>query len=77
MPKPRLSEPYRSLEADIINVLLTGLHQWRPDLDYPQSQSDMQGAVRNLITMFNVKRRDEPFSLPIDEVRDGMRLSGD
>lgn len=30
---------------------------WRPDLPYPESHSDMQGAVRGLLRMFKVERR--------------------
>lgn len=67
MPKPILKEPVRSLERDIIEVLLAGLHQWRPDLEYPQSHSDMQGAVRNLMALFEIYRRTTPYTLPLDE----------
>jgi hypothetical protein len=67
MPKPFLKEPFASMERDIIDVLLAGLKQWRPDLDYPQSHSDMQGCIRNMLVMFEVKRRIVPFTLPIDD----------
>lgn len=65
MPKPSLVEPYHSLESDIIDVLIAGLHQYRCDLDYPQSRSDMQAAVRNMLALFEVRRRIEPFIVPI------------
>lgn len=57
MPKPRLADHLERLEADIIETLLAGHHEWRPDLAYPESHSDMQGAVRGLLKMFEVKRR--------------------
>lgn len=57
MPKPDLKEPFASLESELIEVLSAGHKQWRPDLDYPQSYSDMQGAVRAVIKAYDVKRR--------------------
>jgi hypothetical protein len=66
MPKPSLNEQYSKLENDIIETLIAGHKEWRPDLDYPESYSDMQGAVRGLLRMFEVKRR--PISLPMKEM---------
>lgn len=57
MPKRRLSPDMEKLEADIIETLIAGHKEWRPDLPYPESHSDMQGAVRGLLRMFDVKRR--------------------
>jgi len=57
MPKPSLKEPFRSLECAIIETLIAGHKEWRPDLSYPESHSDMQAAVRGLLRMFDVKRR--------------------
>lgn len=57
MPKPRLHPKFAQLEGDIIETMIAGLKQWRPDLDYPESHSDMSGCVRALIKMFDVKRR--------------------
>lgn len=56
MPKPSLKEPYRTLENEIISTLVAGHKEWRPDLSYPESYSDMQAAVRGLLRMFDVKR---------------------
>lgn len=56
MAKSTLVEPYNTLEKEIIETLLAGHKEWRPDLDYPESYSDMQGAVRGLLRMFEVKR---------------------
>lgn len=57
MPKPRLHPKFSQLESDIIETLIAGLHEWRPDLGYPESHSDMAACVRALIRMFDVKRR--------------------
>lgn len=63
MPKPHLAEPMATLESQIIATLLEGLHQWRPDLSYPESHSDMSGCVRNLLRMFKVERALSPIPL--------------
>ena len=57
MPKPRLQAELSTLEGDIVETLLAGLKQWRRDLSYPESHSDMQGCVRALLMMYEVKRR--------------------
>lgn len=57
MPKPQLNNEDAALEQDIIEVLLAGLKEWRPDLQYPQSHSDMSGCVRNMMRLFDIKRR--------------------
>lgn len=57
MPKPRLHPKFSQLESDIIETLIAGLKEWRPDLSYPESHSDMSGCVRALIRMFDIKRR--------------------
>ncbi len=62
MPKPILKEPARTLETNIIKTLLSGLHRWRPDLNYPESQSDMQAAVRELMALYNVTEKPKPLS---------------
>lgn len=66
MAKPDLAPPYNQLEKDIIETLKAGLKEWRSDLDYPQSFSDQQGAVRALLRMFEVKRR--PLAIPISDL---------
>lgn len=57
MSKRQLAPPLDSLEKDLIETLLAGLNEWRPDLRYPESHSDMQGCVRALLKMYEVKRR--------------------
>lgn len=63
MAKRRLNPPLDQLEDDIIATLIAGHKEWRPDLNYPESHSDMQGAVRGLLRMFEVKRRPLPVAL--------------
>ena len=57
MPKRQLKPPLDHLESDVIDTLLGGLAEWRPDLDYPESYADMQGCVRAMLRMFTVERR--------------------
>ena len=69
MAKHSLAAPYDQLERDIIETLLAGHHEWRPDLGYPESHSDMQGAVRGLLRVFEIRRRPLPFDLPYEKDR--------
>ena len=64
MPKPSLTPELELLESEIIETLVAGHHQYRSDLAYPESYSDMQGAVRGLLQMFEVKHRALPYRLP-------------
>lgn len=57
MPKPNMSPEFEKLEREIIETFLAGHHEWRPDLAYPESHSDMQGGVRALLRMYEIKRR--------------------
>lgn len=66
MPKPALREPYAHQEHEIIETLIAGLHEWRPDLRYPESGSDMQGCVRALFRMYEMKRR--PIALRVEQI---------
>ena len=74
MAKRTLSQPLRQLESDIIETLIAGHKEWRPDLDYPQSYSDMQGAVRALLRMFDVKRR--PIAVELEYENEGGGIDG-
>ncbi len=60
MPKPFLIHEQSRLESDLIDTALAGLKQWRPDLSYPESHSDMQACIRGIIQMFEIKRRPLP-----------------
>lgn len=66
MPKPSLREPYNTLENEMIDTMTAGLHEWRPDLNYPESFSDWQAAVRGLMRMFAIERR--PLAMPMREM---------
>lgn len=46
MPKPQLAPDLDILERQLIETLLAGLKEWRSDLKYPESHSDMQACVR-------------------------------
>ncbi len=61
MPKPLLAQPWDTLEHE---VLKHGLHEWRPDLNYPESMSDMQACVRGLMERYAVTRRMDQIILP-------------
>jgi hypothetical protein len=60
MPKPPLKEPFAQLARDLIETLIAGHKEYRPDLSYPESHSDMQGAVRALLRKYEVKLRPVP-----------------
>ena len=66
MPKPSLAEPYSTLEHELIETFIAGHHEWRPDLSYPESYSDMQGGVRALMRMFDIKRR--PVAITVKDI---------
>lgn len=68
MPKPPLKEPFRTLESEMIETFLAGHHEYRPDLAYPESHSDMAGGMRAILRMFDVKRR--PLARPKEELID-------
>lgn len=63
MPKMPLRENDAQLESEIIQTLLAGLKDYRPDLHYPESHSDMQACVRGLLCMYEIKRRPLAVSL--------------
>lgn len=63
MPKPFLIEEDSILERNIIETLIAGLHEWRNDLSYPESYSDMQACVRGLMKMYEIIRR--PIAVPL------------
>jgi hypothetical protein len=67
MAKAILSPDLHRLEADIIETLIAGHKQWRPDLAYPESHSDMQGAVRALLRMYKIERRPIAVDLTYDK----------
>lgn len=66
MAKPRLKPEFEQVCDDLIVTMLAGLKQWRPDLSYPESYSDMKGCVMAAIQMFEIKRR--PIALGYKEL---------
>jgi ankyrin repeat protein len=65
MSKPTLVESDSILENCLIETLLAGLKEWRPDLDYPESHSDMQACARALMRMYDIRRLPLPQPLKI------------
>ncbi len=65
MPKPFLIPEQATLESDLIDTALAGLKEWRPDLSYPESHSDMQACIRGIMQMFEIKRRPLPKPLRV------------
>jgi hypothetical protein len=59
MPKPTFQPQYHAIENKLIEILIRGHHRWRPDLNYPESHSDMQGAVRELMAVLNIQEMPE------------------
>jgi len=84
VPKPPLVRDDAILESMLIETFLAGCKEWRPDLHYPESYSDMQAGVRGLMKMFKIERRPLPTMLRIEchvcnghknltEMQDGLR----
>jgi hypothetical protein len=60
MPKPHLREPYATLASDLMETMIAGLHEWRSDLSYPESHSDLRGCIDAVLRKFDVKLRPVP-----------------
>lgn len=69
--KPALRPPFDQLAGDLIATILGGFHEWRPDLNYPQSHSDMQGGVMAVLRKYDVKLRPVPLDRSEIEVDRG------
>lgn len=65
MPKPTLLPEYEKLAHDIVETFMAGHKQYRNDLPYPQSHSDMMAGAHALIQMFEIKRRPLAIDLPV------------
>jgi hypothetical protein len=63
--KPRLEQPYAILVGQVVDTMLAGLKEWRPDLDYPEAHSDMVGCAYALIRRFDIKQRPLDIPLPV------------
>lgn len=60
MPKPPLKPEFAALESEMIRTFIAGHQQWRPDLRYPESHSDMQGGIRALLKRYEITPRAVP-----------------
>lgn len=63
MSKPQLIDEDSKLEHELIQTFIAGHKEWRPDLPYPESHSDMQAGIRALLKMFKIERR--PIAEPL------------
>lgn len=52
-------------EDELVQTFLAGLKQFRQDLSYPESHSDMRSGIRAVMVMFNCQRRPLPIPLRI------------
>lgn len=60
MAKASLREPFATLESDLIETMRAGLQEYRRDLDFPESNSDMAGCIRAVLRKYDVKLRPVP-----------------
>jgi hypothetical protein len=60
MAKPFLREPFATVASDLMETMIAGLHEWRPDLSYPQSHSDLRGCIDAVLRKYEVKLRAVP-----------------
>lgn len=70
MPKPSLKAAFAELESEMIRTFIAGHKQWRSDLAYPQSHSDMQGGIRALLKRYEIVPRAIPLDWREIEERD-------
>jgi hypothetical protein len=67
MPKPSLASDQARLERDLITTFIAAFKEWRPDLQYPESYSDMEAGMRGIMQMFEIKRAPLPKKLEYAE----------
>jgi hypothetical protein len=60
-PQPRPSDLRTA--PHLLAAMRLGLNEWRPDLNYPESHSDMLGCVFAVLAGFDVQPRAVPFRL--------------
>lgn len=60
MAKPSLNPEFATLEMEMIRTFLAGHKQWRPDLAYPESHSDLQAGMRALLKRYEIVPRAVP-----------------
>jgi hypothetical protein len=61
-PEPPKPQPTDSQFADeLLTAMVGGLHECRPDLDFPESHSDLTGCAFEVLARFNVSPRETPY----------------
>lgn len=45
------------LSEDLYQTFMAGHNEYRPDLQFPQSKSDVQKGIRAIMRMFKTERR--------------------
>lgn len=67
MPKARLANiGDRTTEAGLLKAVQAGLVKWRPDLRMPESTSDLEACVREIMRRYDVVKRSSPRDLALD-----------
>jgi hypothetical protein len=61
-PAPPKPQPTDSQFADeLLAAMVVGLHEWRPDLDFPESYSDLLACAFEVLARFDIQPRETPF----------------
>lgn len=63
MPQAPLIDEQKVMASSMMSSFMAAFKQFRPDLDYPESASDMQAGFRGVLRMFNVSRASLPNQL--------------
>ncbi len=62
MPKPPLDKKHSVIEYELMDAMIKGLQDFRPDLSYPESHSDLEACARGIMERFHIKRRKKNVS---------------
>jgi len=60
-PKPQPSDS--RFAAELLAAMVHGLHDWHPDLDFPESRCDMAACALEILARFHILRRPTSFRL--------------
>lgn len=63
MPKADLPKKLEQLESNLVDAMWEGHKSWRPDLPGPQSSSDMEACVREVMAQFHIVKRKKLIDL--------------
>lgn len=58
-PKPQPSDS--RFAAELLAAMVLGLHDWRRDLDFPESHSDLEACALGVLSRFDFRPRATPF----------------